>query len=214
MPLNVSVLVDHPGSYLHDYIDQLLAEIKKRGHMLSYVTKLEDLQGGELLFLLGCKAILTPQQLKLHKHNLVVHPSKLPEGRGSAALVNKILEGENTVWLTLFEALEKVDAGPIYFQESITFEGHELSDEIRKAQTMKVFALVLKYLDAYPNVKGRSQEGSSSFYKRRGPDDSELDMDKSIRDQFNLLRIVDNERYPAFFRHLGKKYVVKIYKED
>ena len=31
-----------------------------------------------------------------------------------------------------------------------------------------------------------------------------------IKDQFNLLRIVDNSRYPAFFIHKNKKYVLKI----
>jgi len=28
------------------------------------------------------------------------------------------------------------------------------------------------------------------------------------------LRVVDNERYPAFFYRQGKKYIIKIYEED
>jgi len=53
--------------------------------------------------------------------------------------------------------------------------------------------------------------GSETFYERRRPKDSELDVSKSIADQFNLLRVVDNERYPAFFYHNGKKFILKIY---
>ena len=37
-------------------------------------------------------------------------------------------------------------------------------------------------------------------------------INKSIKDQFNLLRIVDDERYPAFFEIDGSKYFIKIYK--
>ena len=40
---------------------------------------------------------------------------------------------------------------------------------------------------------------------------SELDINKSIKSQFNMLRVVDNERYPAFFSHKKKKYIIKIY---
>ena len=35
--------------------------------------------------------------------------------------------------------------------------------------------------------------------EKRTPADSEIDPGKSILEQFNLLRIVDSERYPAFF---------------
>jgi methionyl-tRNA formyltransferase len=56
------------------------------------------------------------------------------------------------------------------------------------------------------------QAGLPTYYKRRTPEDSELDPDKPLRDQFNLLRVADNDQYPAFFRHLGHKYVLKIEK--
>jgi methionyl-tRNA formyltransferase len=166
-----------------------------------------------MLFILGCKSILSKEILSRHRHNLVVHPSKLPEGRGHASLVSKILAGENTVYLTLFEATEQVDGGDYYFQEPITFEGHELSDEIRHRQTMKTFELVLKFVDAYPKVHPQRQVGVPTFLKRRTPEDSELDIDKTIREQFNLLRIVDNKRYPAFFIHEGWKYIIHISKD-
>ncbi|WP_287162823.1 hypothetical protein, partial [Clostridium sp.] len=66
----------------------------------------------------------------------------------------------------------------------------------------------------YPNIKGKPQQGESSFYIKRGPKDSKLDINKTIKEQFNLLRIVDNERYPAYFMFNNKKYIVRIYKGD
>jgi len=44
--------------------------------------------------------------------------------------------------------------------------------------------------------------------------DSELDAHKTIEEQFNLLRISDNDRYPAYFTKHGFRYILKIYKED
>ena len=41
---------------------------------------------------------------------------------------------------------------------------------------------------------------------------NKLDIDKTIRDQFQLLRIVDNEKYPAYFELNGCKYILRINK--
>ena len=53
--------------------------------------------------------------------------------------------------------------------------------------------------------------GKGSYYKKRLPKDSELDIEKSIKKNFNLLRVVDNERYPSFFYYKGKNFIIKIY---
>jgi methionyl-tRNA formyltransferase len=206
-------MVDMPDSFYHSYIHELLEKTKARGHDVVFITDSKDIRRGDCLFLIGCRSILSKEQLQLNKYNLVLHPSKLPEGRGSAALIWKILEGDNEFYLTLFEANTKIDSGDIYYQEKIMLEGHELSDEIRYKQAMKAFDIVLKFIDSYPNVHGKKQEGKSTFYPKRTPKDSELNIDKTIREQFNLLRVVDNERYPAFFNYRGHKFVLRIYEE-
>ena len=145
--MKVSILIDTIDSFLHEYIDGLLEEIKLKNHEVSLIFDHREIKNGDVLFLLACKTVLKKDQLSLHNKNIVVHPSKLPEGRGSGALVWKILEGENKIYLTLFEANEKIDKGDIYLQEVIKFNGYELSDEIRNKQALKTIELVLKYLD-------------------------------------------------------------------
>ena len=56
--------------------------------------------------------------------------------------------------------------------------------------------------------------GKGTYYKRRLPEDSEIDIEKSIKKNFNLLRVVDNEKYPAFFYYKGKKFIIKIYNQN
>ena len=63
------------------------------------------------------------------------------------------------------------------------------------------------------NLKPIKQTGHSSVYPWRHPEDSELDINKAIKQQFNLLRVVDNEKYPAFFKYKNNRYIIKIYKE-
>ena len=51
------------------------------------------------------------------------------------------------------------------------------------------------------------------MYRKRTPNDSELDINQSIKTQFNLLRVSDNKNYPTFFKMYGKKYILKISKK-
>jgi methionyl-tRNA formyltransferase len=68
-------------------------------------------------------------------------------------------------------------------------------------------------LKLYPNIKGEKQQGDASFTKKRKPEDSEFNINKTIKEQFNLFRIVDNKNYPAFFIYKGSKYILSIKKE-
>lgn len=56
------------------------------------------------------------------------------------------------------------------------------------------------FADYYPESisAAREQQGQESFYARRRPEDSVLDPDKKLDELFNLLRNVDNNRYPEF----------------
>ena len=74
--------------------------------------------------------------------------------------------------------------------------------------------LIKKFLSKYPKIRGTSQFGKPSFNEKRNSNHSELDINKSIKDQFNLMRISDNEKYPAFFNFRNNKYILKIYKNN
>ena len=92
--------------------------------------------------------------------------------------------------------------------------GNELLSEIKDLQGKMTINIILKFLKNFDKIKGQDQKGNSTYYPRRGPIDSELNINKSIKSQFNLLRVCDNERYPAFFKINDKKYIIKIYNEN
>ena len=126
----------------------------------------------------------------------------------------QILEGKKEIPVSLFEAVERVDAGDVYYRDTVVFEGHELIDELRAKEGAAINTLALRFVDECPNIVGKPQEGEETFYLRRRPKDSEIDTTKSVAEVFNQLRVADNERYPAFFKHKGHVYVVKISKKD
>ncbi len=211
--LSISIFVDNPNSWIHPYIAELKLAIESRGHSVRIFGVENDIEKGDILFILSCDKIVPESTLQKHRHNIVIHPSDLPLGQGFSPLTWQILEGKNDIPVTLFEAVAKVDSGPYYYKDTIHFQGHELNEELKQAQGQKTIELALKFIDAYPHNEPREQRGESTWYKKRKSKDSELDIHQTILQQFNLLRVVDNERYPAHFTHDGHTYILKIYKQ-
>lgn len=206
----IRILIDNPDSWIHAYSQDLLQEIDELGHDVSIVSKHSDVQQGDILILLGCNRIF--KNLSLNKHNLIIHESDLPKGRGMSPFTWQILEGKEEITITLLEATEAVDAGMYYDKVSVKLEGTELVEDWRKLQYKATIQLVTGFLKRYPNVQGMEQAGSPTFYRKRTISDSKLDVEMSLRSQFNLLRVVDNERYPAWFEIEGSRYKLSIEK--
>ncbi|OGJ60239.1 hypothetical protein A2635_05535 [Candidatus Peribacteria bacterium RIFCSPHIGHO2_01_FULL_51_9] len=212
--LTVSLLIDSPRTWYAPYADTLAREIKARGHTLTRVGSAETLPKGDVAFFLSCERIIPAELLKRNAYNIVIHASAVPEGRGWSPMAWQILEGKSEIVVSMFEAAETVDSGDVYDRERVRFEGHELIDELRVKEAAAIQTLALRSLTLMENgdMRGETQTGEPTFYARRKPNDSELDPARSIAEQFDLLRVVDNERYPAFFTLHGHTYILKIEK--
>jgi methionyl-tRNA formyltransferase len=196
------------------YSEQLMDILKSKGYSIRIVYSKKEIISGDIAFLLSCFQLIQKEYLALNKHNIVVHASDLPSGKGWSPMTWQVLEGKNKIFLTLFEAVEEMDAGYFYIKDEIVLNDGELIDELRNKLGEKIVQMCLLFVDRVNSINGKEQEGDSTFYRRRTPEDSELDINKTIDEQFNLLRVVDNERYPAFFVKNGIKYVLSIKKAD
>lgn len=148
------------------------------------------------------------------KNNLIPHESKLPKGKGMSPLTWQILENKDRIFFSLIEASDKIDSGVIYFNKKIIIKKTLLFEEIKKIQLNENLKLIEKFIRSFKKnkVKGFKQFGKSSFYRKRTPNDSELNINVSIKKQFNLLRVCDNKNFPSFFKINGKKYKIFISK--
>ena len=209
--MKIQILVDNPRSWILPHALELSKTLERMGYSSKVLSSHSEIETGEILILLGCEKKL--KDLSLNKHNLVVHESDLPKGKGWSPMTWQVLEGESQIPITLFEAVDELDGGAYYYKDSIFLEGHEFVEEIRLAQGVKTIELVMKFILNYPDVIPIEKNGEATYYQRRGPEDSILDLDKSIREQINLLRVVDNERYPAFFYFKDRKITIKVVPE-
>jgi methionyl-tRNA formyltransferase len=175
------------------------------GHTVWSGDDVENVPTGDVCFLLGLSKILRPAHLAKHHHNLVVHESALPQGRGWSPMTWQVLSGTEEVTVSLLEADECVDSGKLIAQRLVSIEPSDFVSDIRSKQAHATVELCCDFVRDYPRSAdgGWEQQGTGTWYPRRTPSDSRLDLDKTLREQINLLRVVDNHRYPAFFDHHG-----------
>jgi len=202
---------DHPVyNYLNDWKNKHSPD-----HNISLQTNLDEVEKGDILFIISFTRIVESEIRKKFKHVLVIHASDLPKGRGWSPHIYQILEGHNKIPVTLFEAVDEIDAGNIWTKTNVEFEGHELYEEINE----KLFETELRLMDfAIQNcdriIPTPQPKTENSYFKKRNPEYSKLDPDKTISEQFNLMRIADTKRFPCYFDLRGHRYKLILSKYD
>lgn len=172
----------------------------------------DKLPGGDFLFLISCDVIVSREVRDKYRHVLVIHASDLPADRGFSPYLWTILEGGSEVVVTLLTAEDRVDSGDIWRQERFPLDGSETFEEIMD----RLFAVELDLMDwALANcdsAEPRKQIGEPNYRRRRTAADSEVQVDQTLAEIFDLLRVSDPNRLPAFFNHRGARYEIGIHK--
>lgn len=189
--------------------------------------------GADFLFLVSCSQIIDKETRSKFKHVLVLHASDLPEGRGWSPHIWDILAGKQTLTLSLLEAQDAVDTGDVWQKRHIPLQGTELYDEINHLLFCAELELIEWALDNAEQVTPQAQRASTtsltaqnaglndgwakqtpSYYPKRTAQDSLIDVDKSIAEQFDLLRVCDPHRFPAYFIYKGQRYTLTLHKSS
>jgi methionyl-tRNA formyltransferase len=213
--MNISILCtdsDHP---VVKSLEAWIADMSVKGHVVSLVHDKSCLQGGDILFLVSCSQIIRDSEREKYRATLVLHASDLPSGRGWSPYIWSILNGANRITVCLLEAKDPVDSGSIWLKTEFALEGHELLLEIHEKLFAAELSLMTMAVEGFGTIVPKAQHGDPGAYMpKRTPKDSRLDPNKTLAEQFNLLRVVDNRRYPAFFDHAGKRYLLRVEKSE
>lgn len=185
-------------------------------HDAELITSISDASGGDILFLISCSEKVFEADRSKYIKTLVLHASDLPSGRGWSPHVWDISEGSDHITLSLLEAEDVIDSGKIWKKLRIDVPKHALWDEINHILFVAEMALVDFAVDAFDSIEPRDQDlfVSPSYRRKRTAEDSRIDPERSIAEQFDLIRICDPDRFPAFFDHCGKRYTIKLEKAD
>lgn len=210
--MKISILCSSASHPIYQHL-QHWAQVTGATHEVELVQRKAELSGGDILFLISCHEIISAGDRARYGKSLVIHASDLPQGRGWSPHIWQILEGKNDIVVSLLEAEDQVDTGAIWAQRHLILEGHELFDEINA----KLFAIELDLMNEAVASIGRkapvAQDGRApTYYPRRSPEDSRLDPAQPLAQQFELLRVADPERFPAFFDFRGHRYLVRLEK--
>jgi len=209
--MKIAILTS-PNQWFIPYAKELQKKIKN-SYLFFNHEEMKDTF--DTVFILSYHKLIPFEQLSNNLHNIVIHASDLPNGKGWAPMFWQILEGKDKIIFSMFEANDSVDNGAIYMKKELSLTGYELNNELREKQAKFIIDMCLEFYNNYNDYKiPTPQKGQESFYKKRLAKDSLLDINKTINEQFNLLRIVDNKDYPAFFYKDKKKYILKIEEVD
>jgi methionyl-tRNA formyltransferase len=202
--------VQHPmNSYLLPWQESMRA----RGHEVILINDKSHLEAGDILFLVSCGQVIGKSERAKYKAVLVLHASKLPKGRGWSPHIWAIIEGADEIEVCLLAASDPIDSGDIWLRQRFMLEGHELLPEINEKLFSIELALMTQAVEHFNDIEPETQQGISGPYlRKRTQEDSRLDPLKNIAEQFDLLRVVDPDRYPAFMDFRGKRYLIKIEK--
>ena len=203
---------DHPvNRYLNNWIGQHSSE-----HQAELVRRKSQLKEGDFLFLISCSEIVNSADRESFAHTLVLHASDLPKGRGWSPHIWEIIGGAEYLTVCLLEAADKVDAGKIWCKKIVPVPKHALWNEINNLLFSAQMELIDYAISHWPDIVPESQDSSitPTYYRRRIPEDSTLDIEKPLSSQFDLLRVCDPNRFPALVEINGYRYKLFLEKAD
>lgn len=211
--MKISILCTSPEHPVNSWLERWI-KANSADHDIRLLTSTQTLPGGDLLLLVSCTQIVRREDREKYLKCLVLHASDLPQGRGWSPHVWQILGGSDQVTVSLLEAEEPVDSGDIWHKVMVEIPPHYLHDEINSAIFDAELALMDFALANFDTVVPQKQPSDieASWYPKRSPEDSRLDPARSIEAQFNLIRVCDPDRFPAFFVLDGHKYKVTVEK--
>ena len=85
----------------------------------------------------------------------------------------------------------------------------------KNEQFLNSLKLVERFLGYYKKNKKPPkkflQKGKPTYFKAFKKNDSKIDINKSLKSQFNRLRTVDDKKFPTFFTYKKRKFFIKLY---
>jgi len=214
--MKIQILISK-GSWANKYKLEIKKNLKKYSNTINFFDSYKNLKKGyDVNIIFSYFAKIPKKYLLYSKNNLVPHESKLPQGKGMSPLTWQILDKKDKIYFSLIEADNKIDDGSIYYQKLVKIRKDLIFKEIKEIQLFENLKLIKKFISYLKKNKIAPQflkkSGKSSYYKKRNPLDSELNINDTLKNQFNLIRISDYHNYPAFFKIYGKKFKIKISK--
>lgn len=211
--MKITILCSDASHPVNVYLKRWMQQ-HKAVHEIELARSRSELTGGDFLFLVSCSDIIKQQHRRGYNYTLVLHASDLPYGRGWSPHVWELVNGAREITLSLLEAENQVDTGRIWRKRKIPIEKTALWYEANHLLFEAELELMTEAIEQLNQIDPQPQSDIAvpSYYRCRDPQDSQINPEKSISEQFDLLRMCDPDRYPAWFEVHGQKYKITLEK--
>ncbi|BAI80598.1 conserved hypothetical protein [Deferribacter desulfuricans SSM1] len=141
---------------------------------------------------------------------LYAHPSLLPYYRGYGAISEQFFRGVVKSGLTIYEPIDKVDAGPILFQDVIKIEFDDYPVDFIEKYIEKVEIFIDNLLNNKVNFNNSiPQNDELGFYLvRKRKKDAIIDFNKSAYAVYNHIRAYSYPFFGAFAISKNEKVTI------
>ena len=166
----------------------------------------------DVVFASGVYSLIKEEYLNYPTYGIIgFHETPLPEGRGNAPIQWTIENKRPNLTITAIKFVKEMDAGDYVYQYNISINDSDTLvelEKIRQEGIQKCFSAIIDEMEKGYLVV-REQTGGPSISPKRTPHDSELDVNKTLIDLWDKIRICDNDKFPAFFWVNKKKIILK-----
>ena len=165
----------------------------------------------DLVIVVAYGHIIPKEYLELSKNGFInIHASLLPKWRGAAPIQRSIMNLDQTTGISIMKIVEKLDAGPIMFQEKINIEKNVNAEDLSSKLSELSSKLILDCIDKIEEGKANffEQDDSNATYaKKINKEESKIEWSQDVN---NILSKI-NGLYPnpgACFSFTSERYKI------
>ncbi|MDO8576765.1 MAG: methionyl-tRNA formyltransferase [Candidatus Daviesbacteria bacterium] len=124
--------------------------------LAKHYTLVNSLQEADLAIVAAYGKILKPEELNAPKYGAInVHPSLLPKYRGPSPIQSAILSGDKVSGISIIKMDEKMDHGPIIYQESLELSDKDNFDTLSKKMFLRAAKVLPEIMEDF--IQGKIQ---------------------------------------------------------
>jgi methionyl-tRNA formyltransferase len=123
---------------------------------------------------------------------VVFHMTDLPYGRGGSPLQNLILRGHEKTKISALKVEEGIDTGGIYLKRNLSLSGTAEEIYLRSGEIM--YEMICEIVNK--KLQPVSQSGEVVVFKRRKPEESNIEGIQTREALYDFIRMLDAEGYP------------------
>lgn len=140
-------------------------------------------------------SFIIPRQIYERFRCVVFHMTDLPYGRGGSPLQNLIVRGHKETQISALRVSKGLDTGPIYLKRPLSLHGTATEIFLRAGSLMRemIETIVREQPEPQPQV------GEPVLFKRRQPEDGDIQPLSTLAEVYNYIRMLDADGYPPAF---------------